>query len=275
MDILKTQGYTVIKKLRENDYFVSLKVSKGDNIYIANVFKIQNKGLNSAWNAETQSLVRLKEQNCFPHLECISKIINDRVENYIVLTKEVKGYSLRELVDNQTPFVATFPFSVALTDQMLEALDNLHGVEIAHRGIKPENILYDYNSKNFTLVNLTYSCGLFQEKDTCPLRLASVVNYSAPEYMREINNNISPSLEEAQRNDLYALGAILHLLLFQVPAGQEITFDPFEKYSGQVYQGHDFTDLYELILQLLLYSDKVTASQMLTTWRNSNSLKKV
>ena len=91
-----------------------------------------------------------------------------------------------------------------ITSQLLIALASLHKIGVAHRDVKPDNIIYDIKKNRATLID-------FGLATTRPAFWAGSIPYLSPEVM-SYGNEIIP-LEVWKRDDMFGLGVTLYHLV--------------------------------------------------------------
>tara|TARA_B110001452_G_scaffold92528_1_gene76282 strand:+ start:3387 stop:4490 length:1104 start_codon:yes stop_codon:yes gene_type:complete len=91
--------------------------------------------------------------------------------------------------------------------QVAEALEHMHSVGVAHRDVKPENLLLvdGTDSNTVKLCDFGLSCELDASGKQETARLHGTVAYMAPEYLREEAHGAAV--------DMWALGVVLYILL--------------------------------------------------------------
>ncbi len=142
----------------------------------------------------------MQEMRILKSLEhpAIPRII-EYADNYF-LTEHKEGSSLRQLLDEGKFFSRDEAIHIA--EQVLDALDYVHNqYRIVHKDINPNNILYDEDSGEVSLVDFGLS-GVNNNKTTTSR--AGTYPYMAPERFRGKSNFSS---------DIYGLGATLVELL--------------------------------------------------------------
>jgi serine/threonine protein kinase len=120
------------------------------------------------------------------------------------------GGSVRERIARQGTL--DLEETLAITRQMAEALDHLHGQNVLHRDVKPENIVFDTDG-NALLCDFGLSRALVRaSKDGLK---TSRILLGTPEYMSPEQAQGESDLDH--RSDLYALGCVVYEMLAGEP----------------------------------------------------------
>jgi len=115
-----------------------------------------------------------------------------------------RGRSLREEVMEQGPFKEHQ--AAVIIFQILDALQYMHGQQIAHRDLKPDNILFaDKNKKIVKLIDFGYSKDMSVESNE--QTMVGTPDYVAPEVMQG-------TIEDIYKLDVWSAGCVLYFILF-------------------------------------------------------------
>jgi serine/threonine protein kinase len=199
---------------------VYLASSRPSNEVVA--LKIFRKNRIADGEKETTALLQLPRDECFP------QVIDAFIANsqYCLAMTFFDGYSLSEVLHLQ--FQPLF-FEIMIP-QMLRALRVLHSAGLAHRDIKLENIIFDHQSQIFRLIDFGNCQREIDDQAGTPPYLSETVQR---EYLTafSMNRPLNPDIQIYQKNDLFALGVTLYLMI-------EKTF-PFEVLE-QPFHFYDF-----------------------------------
>ena len=149
------------------------------------------------------------ESNMYIHRyhEILSTVFENR-SVILIVTDHIDGYTLEQYMENKTSI--DFNTALNITTQISESLDFLHTYSIAHRNIKPSNIMYDENNKRWKLIDYIISCS----KDyisLCPIQNPLDIYYTAPEAL--IFSQPSNDIEDYMKQDIWSLGVVFFGLL--------------------------------------------------------------
>jgi len=135
-------------------------------------------------------------------------------KNYILIVLEyMNNGDLKQFIKENKKLNPKGNFSEALTAhfiiQILNSLGHLKDINIIHRDIKPENILLDqnYNVKlgDFTLARRIYG------NETITTSRSGTLPYLSPECIEERK---ILTFSESEKLDLFSLGIVMYILLF-------------------------------------------------------------
>ena len=137
---------------------------------------------------------------CVPHLLCYESAFVDGGDLNI-LTNYVVGYNLKEL----NPFIIDKQFAENFLSQLLSVLEKLQNERIAHRDIKPTNIIYNPITKTFTIIDF----GLSVMKES--KEYAGSKSFFSPTLLRK--HDSVKSIRDLLQADIFALGVTLFVVL--------------------------------------------------------------
>lgn len=123
-------------------------------------------------------------------------------ENPYIVMEYVEGTDLKEYIHNHHPI--PYKKSLAIMNQVLEAVEYAHANGIIHRDLKPQNILID-NEGKVKITDFGIAIALSQNSITQTNSLLGSVHYLSPEQARG-------SLVTKQ-SDIYSLGILLYEIL--------------------------------------------------------------
>lgn len=123
-------------------------------------------------------------------------------ENPYIVMEYVEGMDLKEHIHDHHPI--PYKKSLAIMNQVLEAVEYAHANGIIHRDLKPQNILID-NEGKVKITDFGIAIALSQNSITQTNSLLGSVHYLSPEQARG-------SLVTKQ-SDIYSLGILLYEIL--------------------------------------------------------------
>ncbi len=192
------------------------KISKGEADELTQIEEIQSEIL----------LLCQLHSHCQPYLLCYEGYFED-THNIYILTESLKNYQpLTDLIDPEKLGHQAEP-SMELIINLVEGLTLLHAQGIAHRDIKPDNILTQ--GDHIKYIDFGLSCGHANE---CEDGFKGTPNYFAPEMHGLMSGGSAElSLYDYQLFDVWALGATLYDLCVGAPP-LEIGIDDYLEVSG-------------------------------------------
>jgi serine/threonine protein kinase len=149
-----------------------------------------------------------------PSLMKVYRLWEDNATAYMVMPY-VQGVTLREARRSMThaPHEAWIRSAI---DPILDALELLHREGVFHRDIAPDNILLPPNAPPL-LLDLGAAGGVAGDRAPCPTAMLKP-SYAPIEQYANMTD-----LPQGPWTDLYALGAVMHYLLFGVPPSPSTT----------------------------------------------------
>ena len=187
---------------------------------------------------------------------------------WVLVLELVSGGEVFDRICSQGPYSELEAAQILW--QVTEALEHIHSVGVAHRDVKPENLLLvdGTDGASVKLCDFGLSCELDASGEQSTAKLHGTVAYMAPEYLREEAHGAAV--------DMWALGVVLYILLSgRHPFDLEGEADDPELSTrikaGRWAFGHAtqcVSDPAKEIVRLLLApspSDRPTAAQLLGT----------
>lgn len=148
---------------------------------------------------------------------------HDKTTETHIITEYIPGEDLISYDYENTPDASRFYWE--LTKQILTTLAELHRAGVAHRDVKPDNILIGPGLV-FTLIDFDAACPNVGD------RITGTYGYWSPRIVKRISRGQRPNLREYQLCDVFALGVVL----YQFSESGE----PFATTDNH-YRWHDFT----------------------------------
>jgi serine/threonine protein kinase len=194
-DIFTTSGYELRDFIGRGGFSVVYSVysSKYDRTFAAKITDIQNPSRARACEREIYALQRLHH----PHIVNLYDSWTIDKHTFMILEMCSKN-SLKTLIHNSKGNPISHCFT--LMAQLCEAVYHIHSHGIAHRDIKPGNVLIDsYGRAKLADFGLSVAIA---HKPTCH-DVAGTVSYLAPEVLRGLEY-------DPLRSDLWALGVTFY-----------------------------------------------------------------
>lgn len=137
----------------------------------------------------------------------------DGVEKKFLLLEYLDGYTLSNLITNKKLNVRLVK---KILFQLCEVIGFLHKIGIAHRDIKPQNIIVTgkKNNDNFFIEDtiqiklIDFGLSYYSKKKRNCFDSVGTINYCAPEIFEETNEGYNP-----YKSDLWSLGIVLYSML--------------------------------------------------------------
>ncbi|GFE64455.1 serine/threonine-protein kinase [Litoreibacter roseus] len=200
-----------------------------------------------AHQAEYKSIVKLFVKEAFnlsklnhPNIVGVHHVFEDNDTAYMALDF-VEGYDLLETLEEGGQMIPPEQVQPIL-EKLLDAIGFIHGKDMLHRDISPDNILLDAKTRNPVLIDF----GAAREEATKKSRVLSA--------MRVVKDGYSPQefyiqgSKQGPYSDLYALGATFyHLTAGETPPNSQARLaaiaasepDPYVPLSEKAGKGLD------------------------------------
>ena len=143
-----------------------------------------------------------------PHIVGLKEVVLDQTNTYIIMELLGGGELFNRIVD-RGPFPE--PEAAKLFAQILLSMEYLHSLDIVHRDVKPENILYTAEGSNSVkLIDFGYAGVWSPEKELTGL--CGTPDYVAPEVLTWYEDEESGT-PYGKSSDLWSLGVLLYVIL--------------------------------------------------------------
>lgn len=143
-----------------------------------------------------------------PHIVGLKEVVLDKTNTYIIMELLGGGELFNRIVD-RGPFPE--PEAAKLFAQILLSMEYLHSLDIVHRDVKPENILYTAEGSNSVkLIDFGYAGVWSPEKELTGL--CGTPDYVAPEVLTWYEDEESGT-PYGKSSDLWSLGVLLYVIL--------------------------------------------------------------
>jgi serine/threonine-protein kinase len=126
----------------------------------------------------------------------------EEADNPYIVMEYVEGKDLKKYIHDHHPI--PYKKSLAIMQQILEAVEYAHSNGIIHRDLKPQNILIDHDG-NVKITDFGIAVALSQNSITQTNSLLGSVHYLSPEQAR--------GSMATKQSDIYSLGILLYELL--------------------------------------------------------------
>lgn len=198
-------GYEMQEKLAEaHDYHLyrGKSVNSGEPVIIKQIVSpLINPTDMARFKYELNRIKTIRDDG----LLRIIDVMEDQQHGYIIY-ENFDGVKLSTLIQKQSLSLSTI---LSAGIQLAKTLHSLHQADIAHKAIKPDNILLDMGSQKSKLLGFEIEStpALLYERISDPDVIRQKLVYLSPEQTGRINHHEDP------RSDLYSLGITLYELL--------------------------------------------------------------
>lgn len=197
--------YQVISKVGEGAFGNVFKVRKNNEFRAMKVMSLKRTQLTYV-TKEVKNMIRLSysEEGCHPSIVCFYEaFIHEETNLVYVITEYIDGNTLEDIIFQQN---GQFSISLlwSLIRELVGAIKFMHNRGIAHKDIKPGNIMLDVFTGMYKLIDLGFSC----DADNCNPKQGTPLYYP-PELLR-YPDDANNSFEFASRHDIWDLGMVLY-----------------------------------------------------------------
>ena len=180
---------------------------KDKNKYAVKV--VENESLDDEENLEAlQTEIGILRQLSHPHVVKLKEVVATPENTYIVMELLAGGELFNRIVEKGC---FTEAEAASLFAQIILSMEYLHSLNIVHRDVKPENILYvTPGSNDIKLIDFGYA-GLWS-MDQPLTGLCGTPDYVAPEVLTWYDDDENGT-SYGKGSDLWSLGVLLYVIL--------------------------------------------------------------
>ena len=263
--IAKAAGYEIVHSLGHGSFGRTYLARRNNELFTIKV-PITERGL--AMLGSESAILHTIEPQCVYHFMCLVSVLPTRPgPPQVVISRYLEGQALSSYVPSYKKHFKGVKLSLteisSIATQMLTALYVLHSLGVAHRDVKPHNIIY--HNGVATLID-------FGMATNYPRNVAGTPTFLAPEIYRYADGVVP--IEVLKRSDVYGLGVTLYVLVNrqQYPFQPLIAPDSFvhfdyTKYRRSAAVGVDSSGINDLIDSMILQPQ--TAHSVLGRWNVS------
>lgn len=256
-----TDFYSIYEQLGQGSFsIVKEAVNRSTNERVAlKIIKKSMLGTEEAGSLENE--VMILSQIDHPNIVKCREVFEDQEHIYIVLDLLSGGELFQRVVDKR---VFTEKDASDILRPIIDAIRYCHDLDVAHRDLKLENILYENNEEDAMVKITDFSLAKIIPDDVFAITACGTPGYVAPEilegggYGKEV--------------DYWSIGVILYTLLCGLPPfNEEQNSELFEKIKTADYcfpspEWDHVSDLAKDLIAKLLVTDpdkRLTADEIL------------
>jgi len=173
------------------------------------VKEVENESLDDEENLEAlETEIKILRKLRHPHIVNLKEVVTTDEYTYIIMELLSGGELFNRIVDR-----GSFPEDEAkrLFSQILLSMEYLHNMNIVHRDVKPENILYvSPGSNDIKLIDFGYA-GIWA-KDKPLTGLCGTPDYVAPEVLTWYDDD-DAGTPYGKGSDMWSMGVLLYVIL--------------------------------------------------------------
>lgn len=281
--------YFLTKILGQGTYgttYLGFKEGRADNLYAIKKIDIPHDILNrdeliKQTEDEIDVLKKISSVgHCNVHISCIYDNFTSLRGfygdiNYYIVMEYIKGMSLHEYIKSIQYFINRRDLW-AILYQLSKGLYDIHRYDIAHKDIKPDNIMIneDGNIKyiDFGLACvkscITKNCG-----NICDNKIKGTAPYIPPELIYPDTNFNTDNLFLSQQGDVWSLGIVIYEIINGIgryPYSRYNLYDTEDFFDNILNSGLEFEEYYgdnfvNIILKDMIVRDpyqRITSGQL-------------
>ena len=208
----QTGPYTIIKELGRGGFGTTFLASSNDNQGKLVVLKAVKSSGNKQSIIDEVTILQTLSAVCDPYIVCYYDNfpgILDGEDVIFIVTEYIEGTTLKNYIITHPYIEETLLLS--LFYNLAKGLLQIHDKGIAHRDIKPDNIMITPNGQ-IKYIDFGISCVLYCINpgcgNICKLEKRGTVGYMPPEVYEQFPLKFYNKLEVAQMGDIWSLGIV-------------------------------------------------------------------
>lgn len=171
--------YQEVKMLGAGNYGTVYSVKDKSNGYMYVLKKIPKESNSIEVIQNEISILKLLKDKCDPYILCYVNFMED-AQYYYIVTEYLGDYvTLSEYLSDGDPITDAGSLQTII-DNLINGLKAIHDLQIAHRDIKPDNIMINPNTLDIKFIDFGVSCHLCVTN-----KIIGTLYYIAPEYISE------------------------------------------------------------------------------------------
>lgn len=195
-------GYKILEKIHQSENTIIYRAAK-ENIPVI----IKTNAINSSGNFEFNQLKYEFEILKSIQHECIVKPINFEVygNRAFLILEDIQAFSLAQIHEDNISYSVFLDIAL----KILSGLSEIHKKNIIHHSIRPENIIYNFETKELRIIDFSASSNLKKQESLVFAKYLNFKNlpYTSPEKTGRMNRSVD------YRTDFYSLGITLYKLI--------------------------------------------------------------
>ncbi len=210
--------YYITGYLAKGSYGEVYEATSGNQVYAIKVFNFKKEGSQENMQAEINAYgIVSHDPLCQDYIVCMYEAFRGSKYTGVIILEYMRGGDLSSYITNRGNRHSGVPLYnlVFLMRDLLAGLAFIHSKGLAHRDIKPGNVMANSDHKIFKIGDMGASCG------SSLMRCTSFATFPwlSPELARDVKNSQytcvkSISVNKAQKGDIWAMGMIFWEMAF-------------------------------------------------------------